>query len=78
MEFLIVAFGVPMIIFMMFVAPVWVIMHYRSKRQLNQGLSEADVQHLEVLMHKAESMQERLTTLESILDAEVPDWRSKN
>ncbi len=30
----------PLIIFMIFVAPIWLILHYRSKRQVSQGLTE--------------------------------------
>ena len=27
----------PLVIFMIFVAPIWLILHYRSKKQVNQG-----------------------------------------
>ncbi|MBU2918560.1 envelope stress response membrane protein PspB [Psychrosphaera sp. F3M07] len=68
---------VPMIIFLIFVAPVWLIMHYRSKRQVSQGLSESEIADLNSLAHKAELLGERVKTLESILDAEAPEWRTK-
>lgn len=68
---------VPMIIFLIFVAPVWLIMHYRSKRQVSQGLSESEIANLNSLAHKAELLGERVKTLESILDAEAPEWRTK-
>jgi phage shock protein B len=68
---------VPMIIFLIFVAPVWLIMHYRSQRQVSQGLSESEIADLNSLAHKAELLGERVKTLESILDAESPEWRSK-
>jgi len=29
------AFAIPAIIFMIFVAPIWIIMHYRSKRKIS-------------------------------------------
>lgn len=29
----------PLIIFLIFVAPIWLILHYRSKKQVSQGLS---------------------------------------
>lgn len=69
---------VPIILFLIFVAPIWLIMHYRSKRQLSQGLTEAEIANLNGLAHKAEMLGERVKTLEAILDAEAPDWRSKN
>jgi phage shock protein B len=68
---------VPMIIFLIFVAPVWLIMHYRSKRQVGQGWSESEMENLSNLGHKAEVLGERVKTLESILDAEAPKWRTK-
>jgi phage shock protein B len=76
-EFAIIAIGVPMILFMLFVAPTWLILHYRSKRQLGKGLSENDVKDLQILADRAEQMSERIKTLESILDTEHPQWREK-
>lgn len=76
-EFFIVAVGVPMILFMLFVAPTWLILHYRSKRQLGKGLSENDVKDLQILADRAEQMSDRIQTLESILDSEHPQWREK-
>ena len=76
-EFFIVAVGVPMILFMLFVAPTWLILHYRGKRQINKGLSENDYKDLQILADKAEKMSERINTLETILDSEAPQWRQK-
>jgi phage shock protein B len=76
-EFFIVAVGVPMILFMLFVAPTWLILHYRGKRQINKGLSESDYKDLQILADKAEKMSERINTLETILDSEAPQWRQK-
>ena len=69
--------GISMMLFMIFVAPVWLIMHYRSKRQVGQGLSETEIRSLQNLSEKAEIMADRIETLESILDAEAPDWRNR-
>ncbi|MFT6283562.1 MAG: phage shock protein B [Arenicella sp.] len=52
-------------------------MHYRSKKQMNQGLTEAEYGTLQELADRAEKMADRIHTLESILDAEAPEWRSK-
>ncbi len=69
--------GVTVVIFMIFVAPIWLILHYRSKKQVNQGLSETELRSLENLSEKAELMADRIKTLESILDAETPEWRNR-
>ncbi|MBE0363560.1 phage shock protein B [Pseudoalteromonas ulvae UL12] len=67
----------PLILFMIFVAPLWLILHYRSKKQVSQGLSEHEHRQLVDLADKAEKMAERIQTLESLLDAEAPQWRNK-
>lgn len=67
----------PVIIFMLVVAPIWLVLHYRSKRQVSQGLSEEEYIQLSELSELADKMAERIQTLEAILDAETPDWRDK-
>lgn len=67
----------PVIIFMVIVAPIWLVLHYRSKGQVSQGLSEEEYIQLSDLSEMADKMADRIKTLEAILDAETPDWRSK-
>lgn len=74
MEEIIVA---PVIIFMLVVAPIWLILHYRSKRQISQGFSEEEYIQLSELSELADKMADRIKTLEAILDAETPEWRDK-
>ncbi|MEO3678590.1 envelope stress response membrane protein PspB [Rheinheimera fenheensis] len=70
--------GIPFILFMIFVAPIWVIMHYRSKNKMGQGLSDQELTQLNDLAQRAEKMADRIKTLEAILDAESPKWRSQH
>ena len=67
----------PTVLFLIFVAPIWIIMHYRSKGQAKESLTDGERTELERLATNAESMRERIETLESILDAETPDWRQR-
>jgi|TARA_R110000772_G_scaffold181268_2_gene292584 phage shock protein B len=67
----------PVIIFMVVVAPIWLILHYRSKRQINQGFSEEEYIQLTELSALADKMADRIKTLEAILDVETPEWRNK-
>lgn len=67
----------PLIIFLIFVAPLWLILHYKSKRQINQGLTEEEYAKLSELSELADQMAERINTLETILDSESPHWRNK-
>lgn len=65
----------PIIVFLIFVAPLWLFLHYRGKRKSEHGLSTEDYERLESLTSKAESLQKRVDTLERILDSESPNWR---
>jgi phage shock protein B len=66
---------VPSIVFMVIVAPLWVWLHYRSKRRAQVALTESERDNLEALLLKSEAMMERIDILESILDAQTPEWR---
>jgi phage shock protein B len=77
MEDAAIVFMVPAILFLVFVAPVWLVLHYRSKRQQGAALSEAERRELEELAVAAERMTERIATLERILDVEAPNWRGE-
>lgn len=68
---------VPLSIFFIFVAPLWLILHYRSQRQANKGLSEKDQEQLQALVTRSEQLQKRIISLEKILDASSPGWRQK-
>ncbi|AUH00543.1 envelope stress response membrane protein PspB [Pectobacteriaceae bacterium CE70] len=65
---------IPLTIFMLFVAPIWLWLHY-SQRKNNAQLSQDDIQHLVRLTEDANRMRERIAALEEILDAEHPSWR---
>ncbi|NKF51759.1 envelope stress response membrane protein PspB [Shewanella sp. WXL01] len=68
----------PIIIFLVVVAPIWLILHYRSKRQVSQGLTEEEFAQLNELIDQADKMGQRIETLEAILDSESPEWRAKH
>jgi phage shock protein B len=65
------------IIFMTVVLPFVVIMHYTTKWKATKGLSDDEQKMLEDLWKESQAMQSRVNALETILEAEVPDWRKK-
>jgi phage shock protein B len=77
MDGIVVAFFVPVVIFLTIVAPVWIFMHYRSKQRAQGALSDAERGELDSLAARAEVMVERIETLEAILDSETPGWRKR-
>ena len=76
-EGIIALISAPILLFIIFVAPIWLILHYRSKKQVSQGLSAEEYASLKELAEKAEQMTDRIKTLESILDGEAPQWRDR-
>jgi len=52
-----------------------VTMHYRGKEKRMNSLSESEREELLLLNQQAERMQERIDSLEAILDEQTPDWR---
>ncbi len=76
MSDVVIAFFVPTVVFLVIVAPLWILMHYRSKQRARGELSAEERQLLELLAVRAERMGERIETLESILDDETPGWRA--
>jgi len=63
--------------FMTMVLPIVVVMHYVTKWKATKGLSGDEQRMLEDLWKDSQAMQSRLNALETILDAEVPDWKRK-
>lgn len=77
MEALIVLLFVPTMVFLVVVAPLWIVFHYISKRKLTQKLTDVEQEELQTLSRQSMSMEERLDTLEAILDSETPGWRQR-
>lgn len=63
------------IIFLVIIAPIWLILHYTTSWRKHRTLSAQDEAMLSDLHKAAEKMDERLATIERILDDEIPDWR---
>jgi len=68
---------VPTILFMVVVAPIWISMHYRSVNKSSRSLSEEDRDSIEHMLETVDKLTDRIGTLESILDADHPDWRQQ-
>lgn len=68
---------VPLIIFMVIVAPIWLILHYATRNSANRRLDSKDEALLEDLHESARRMEERIHSLERILDDDSPNWRNR-
>ena len=68
---------VPMVLFMVVVAPIWIVMQYCSVNRSSSQLSEDERQSLEEMLVAVDQMADRIESLESILDADHPNWRQE-
>ncbi len=72
-----IIFFVPIVVFLVIVAPIWIIVHYKSQHRVAGDLSDAERMEVDEMIQVANKMAARIETLESILDVESPEWREK-
>ncbi len=66
-----------LVIFLVIVAPIWLILHYATRNSVSRRLNSKDEALLEELSESAQRMEDRIRTLERILDADTPEWRNR-
>jgi len=72
-----------MVLLLTIVVPLWIVFHYitRWKQMKNEEPGEGrivvDRETLEDLAATATKLEDRVATLETLLDAEAPGWRDK-
>lgn len=65
------------IIFLVVVAPIWIVAHYLARWRRTRKLSAEDERSLGELYETARRMEGRIAALERVLDAEAPGWRTR-
>ena len=65
------------ILFITVCVPLWIIFHYVAKMKTSKGLSPEDEKMLSEVWESTNKMEERINTLERILDIEAPNWRNR-
>ena len=77
------ALAVPGIIFLVVVAPLWVIFHYVTAwKRIRAGTAgpgrvAVDSAELERMRELCGELENRIESLETILDEEAPQWRER-
>ena len=77
------ALAVPGIIFLVVVAPLWVIFHYVTAwKRIRAGTAgpgrvAVDSSELERMRELCGQLENRIESLETILDEEAPEWRKR-
>lgn len=69
---------VPFIVFLVIVAPLWLILHYWSKNKESKGLTEQEREVLDDVAKTIEKLSQRVEHLETILDEQHQGWRNSN
>lgn len=64
-----------MIVGMLFIGLPWIILHYTTRWKTQGGLTEADENLLDELHDLARRLDDRMCTIERIVQAENPNWR---
>ena len=65
------------IVFIAIPAPLFIVLHFITKWKQSREISGGDEKMLEDMWFLAQRLEERLESLETILNSELPDWRRK-
>jgi len=68
---------VPTVLFMVIVAPLWLIFHYVTLWRTQKHSGRIDQASLGDMWGTAHKLEGRVAALEKLLDAEAPGWREK-
>jgi phage shock protein B len=66
-----------LILFLVIAVPLFIVLHFITKWKQGREISQDDEQLLEDLWQLSQRLEERLETLEKILDDDLPSWRKK-
>ena len=66
---------IALIVFLAIPAPLFIALHFITKWKQSREISGGDERMLEDSWMLSRRLEERLETLESILDSGLPDWR---
>lgn len=70
-------FLIAVIVLVLVPAPLFIILQFITKWRQSREISTGDEQMLDDLWQLSQRMEERIESLETILENEVPQWRKK-
>ena len=68
---------IALIVFLVIPAPLFIVLHFITKWKQSREISGGDEKMLEEMWQLSQRLEQRLESLETILDSELPDWRRK-
>jgi phage shock protein B len=69
--------GIALIVFLAVPAPLFIILYFITQWKRSREISGGDEKMLEDLWLLSQRLEERLESLETILDSEMPEWRRR-
>lgn len=69
--------AIAVIVFIAIPAPLFIVLHFITKWKQAREISGGDEKLLEELWSLSQRLEERMESLETILDSELPEWRKK-
>ena len=69
--------AIAFIVFIAIPAPLFIVLHFITRWKQSREISGGDEKMLEDLWILSQRLEDRLESLETILDTELPDWRKK-
>jgi phage shock protein B len=70
-------FLIAVIVLVLVPAPLFIILQFVTKWRQSREISSGDEKMLDDLWRLSQRMEERIESLETILENEVPEWRKK-
>jgi phage shock protein B len=68
---------IALIVFLTIPAPLFIVLHFITKWKQSREITGGDERLLEDSWMLSRRLEERLESLETILDGELPDWRRR-
>ena len=68
---------IALIVFLTIPAPLFIVLHFITKWKQSREISGGDEEMLEDTWYMSQRLEERLESIETILDSELPDWRRR-
>ena len=68
---------IALIVFLTVPAPVLIVMYFITRWKQTREITGGDEEMLEELWALSKRLEDRLVSLETILDSELPEWRKR-
>lgn len=67
--------AIAVIVFIAIPAPLFIVLHFITRWKQSREISGGDERMLEDMWSLSKKLEDRVESLEAILDSELPDWR---